>query len=72
MRDVRTSKRTSACERSSTGQRVISPLGKVLRDLRSTFEALGAPWYVFGAQAAIAYGVVRSTGDIDVTLRRTR
>ncbi len=32
------------------------------------FEALGVRWYLFGAQAAILYGVARFTEDIDVTV----
>ena len=27
------------------------------------------PWYLFGAQAAIVYGVARLTADVDVTVR---
>ena len=29
------------------------------------------PWYVFGAQAVVAYGVPRLSADVDVTLRLT-
>ena len=29
------------------------------------------PWYLFGAQAVVAYGVPRLSADIDVTLRLT-
>ncbi|MBX3233687.1 MAG: nucleotidyltransferase [Labilithrix sp.] len=38
----------------------------MLRDLRSAFESAGVRWYLFGAQAAIAYGVARFKDDIDV------
>jgi hypothetical protein len=30
-------------------------------------RAWGDPWYVFGAQACVAYGVARLTADVDVT-----
>lgn len=36
--------------------------------LSRAFASLGARWYVFGAQAAILYGAVRFTEDIDVTV----
>jgi len=29
------------------------------------------PWYLFGAQAVVAYGVPRLSADVDVTLRLT-
>ena len=29
------------------------------------------PWYLFGAQAGVAYGVPRLSADVDVTLRLT-
>jgi hypothetical protein len=29
------------------------------------------PWYVFGAQAVVAYGVPRLSADVDVTIRLT-
>jgi hypothetical protein len=38
-----------------------------LVDLSRAFAAVGARWYVFGAQAVIAAGVPRLTADIDVT-----
>ena len=47
---------------------MITRLGKTLRHVRSAFEELGLRWFLFGAQAVIAYGVVRSTLDIDVTV----
>jgi hypothetical protein len=45
-----------------------SPFAEVLDSLRSSFEALNAPWYVFGAQAALIHGAVRMTADVDVTV----
>jgi hypothetical protein len=38
-------------------------------DLSRAFAALDMPWYLFGAQAAILYGVARLTADVDVTAR---
>lgn len=46
-----------------------SPLADLLADLSRAFDALGLAWYLFGAQAAICYGVARYTGDVDVTVR---
>jgi hypothetical protein len=48
---------------------VRSPVADLLDDLRRTFDALGVSWYLFGAQAAVAYGVARLTADVDVTIR---
>jgi hypothetical protein len=48
---------------------VRSPVADLLADLSRAFAALGIPWYLFGAQAAIVYGVARLTGDVDVTVR---
>jgi len=45
-----------------------SPFVEVLDSLRSSFEALDADWYVFGAQAALVHGAVRMTADVDVTV----
>lgn len=42
--------------------------GRVLADLAPALEELGLRWYVFGAQAAIHYGSVRATADVDVTV----
>lgn len=44
-----------------------SPIADLLADLARAFDALGIPWYLFGAQAAIVYGVARLTADVDVT-----
>jgi hypothetical protein len=41
----------------------------LLADLGAAFAAVDVEWYLFGAQAAIAYGVARLTADVDVTAR---
>lgn len=46
-----------------------SPVADLLADLARAFEALGVKWYLFGAQAAIVYGVARLTADVDVTVQ---
>ncbi|MDP2321999.1 MAG: nucleotidyltransferase [Acidobacteriota bacterium] len=46
-----------------------SPVADLLADLSRAFDALGISWYLFGAQAAIVYGVARLTADVDVTVR---
>jgi hypothetical protein len=46
-----------------------SPVADLLADLGVGFAAVGAEWFLFGAQAAIVYGVARLTGDVDVTVR---
>lgn len=51
-----------------TERTLITKLGKTLRRVRTAFSELELCWYVFGARAAIAYGVVRATDDIDVTV----
>ena len=48
---------------------VRSPVADLLADLAGAFDALGISWYLFGAQAAIVYGVARLTADVDVTVR---
>jgi len=48
---------------------VRSPVADLLADLAAAFDALGIQWYLFGAQAAIVYGVARLTADVDVTVR---
>jgi hypothetical protein len=45
---------------------VRSPVADLLADLSRAFAALDTPWYLFGAQAAIVYGVARLTVDVDV------
>lgn len=46
-----------------------SPVADLLADLARAFDALGISWYLFGAQAAIVYGVARLTADVDVTVQ---
>jgi hypothetical protein len=48
---------------------VRSPVAELLADLSRGFAAAGMRWYLFGAQAAIVYGVARLTADVDVTAR---
>ncbi|HUE88325.1 MAG TPA: hypothetical protein VMO26_19795 [Vicinamibacterales bacterium] len=45
-----------------------SPVADLLADLAGAFDTLGIRWYLFGAQAAIVYGVARLTADVDVTI----
>jgi hypothetical protein len=45
-----------------------SPIAEVLDDLQRSFARLGVRWFLFGAQAAILYGVARLSADIDVTV----
>ena len=46
-----------------------SPVADLLADMARAFDALGMAWYLFGAQAAIVYGVARLTADVDVTVQ---
>lgn len=46
-----------------------SPVAELLADLARAFDAAGIRWYLFGAQAAIVYGVARLTADVDVTAK---
>jgi hypothetical protein len=50
---------------------VPSPAGlaELLADLAAALNALGAQWYVFGAQAALVWGRPRLTTDVDVTVK---
>jgi hypothetical protein len=41
---------------------------ELLRALGGVLAALGARWYVFGAQAVLVWGRPRLTGDVDVTV----
>lgn len=43
---------------------------EVLKALGEVLSRWG-PWYLFGAQAVVAYGVPRLSADVDVTLRLT-
>ena len=45
-----------------------SRLVELLSDLDRAFSELEIKWYLFGAQAAILYGVARLTADVDVTV----
>jgi hypothetical protein len=45
-----------------------SELAEVLQALERLFSSVGVRWYLFGAQAVVAYGVPRLTADIDVTV----
>lgn len=42
---------------------------EVLRAFSEVMEGWGGEWYVFGAQAVMAYGVPRLTADVDVTAK---
>ena len=43
----------------------------VMRALAAALDAAGAGWYLFGAQAVVAWGRPRFTEDIDVTVAGT-
>jgi len=45
-----------------------SPLAEALAALARALAKLDAPWYLFGAQAALLYGAARLTADVDVTV----
>jgi hypothetical protein len=44
------------------------PVTDLLAALRGALSALGIRWFLFGAQAAILYGVARLSADVDVTV----
>lgn len=46
-----------------------SPFVELLAELAGALSAVGARWYLFGAQAALLHGVARFTADVDVTVR---
>ena len=46
-----------------------SPVADLLASLGAALAAVHAEWYLFGAQAAIVYGVARLTADVDITAR---
>lgn len=48
-----------------------SPAGpaELLADLAAALDAIGAKWYVFGAQAVLVWGRPRLTTDVDVTVK---
>jgi hypothetical protein len=45
-----------------------SPAAELLAAVSEVFDRLHVRWYLFGAQAAIAYGAPRLTADADVTV----
>jgi hypothetical protein len=49
-----------------------SPVADLLADLGTGLNELDVPWYLFGARAAILYGLARLTADVDVTVRLPR
>lgn len=53
----------------STAPRMRSPVADLLADLATALAAVRVEWFLFGAQAAILYGVARLTADVDVTAR---
>ena len=59
----------SPCANDWIAPLVRSPVADLLADLSRGLAAAGIPWYLFGAQAAIVYGVARLTADVDVTAR---
>lgn len=46
-----------------------SGVAELLRAFHDVARRLRVRWYVFGAQAVAAYGVPRTTADVDVTVR---
>ena len=59
----------SMCASDWIAPPVRSPVADLLADLATALDAQGIPWYLFGAQAAIVYGVARLTADVDVTVQ---
>lgn len=57
------------CASDWTSPPVRSPVADLLEDLDAALGTLGVRWYLFGAQAAILYGVARLTADVDVTVQ---
>jgi hypothetical protein len=49
----------------------IEPAARELLAALSRVLTAWGPWYVFGAQAVVAYGVPRLSADVDVTIRLT-
>ena len=56
----------SGSARSQTGP--VADVAELLRAFQGVASRVGVPWYVFGAQAVAAYGVPRTTADVDVTV----
>jgi hypothetical protein len=44
------------------------PVADLLTALERGMAALGTRWFLFGAQAAILYGVARLSADVDITV----
>lgn len=44
------------------------PVADVLAAVARPLAALGVRWFLFGAQAAILYGVARLSADVDITV----
>ena len=59
----------SPCASNSTERPVRSPVAELLADLGRGLRQAEARWYLFGARAAMIYGVARLTADVDVTVR---
>lgn len=45
-----------------------SPIAEVLAALQRALDGAGLRWFLFGAQAAILYGVARLSADVDITV----
>lgn len=45
-----------------------SDAARLLAVVREVFRQRGDRWYLFGAQAVVAHGFPRTTGDVDVTV----
>lgn len=61
-----TTPRTAGSRETSTSS--LPAVARLLADLDGALGELGCRWYVFGAQAAVAYGRPRMTADVDVTV----
>jgi hypothetical protein len=44
------------------------PIAELLAELQRVFATPGLRWFLFGAQAAILYGVARLSADVDITV----
>jgi predicted nucleotidyltransferase len=62
----KTSPRTSASSKRSIASRPAAVA--LLADFAAAMRRRRLDWYVFGAQAAVAYGRPRMTADVDVTV----
>ncbi len=59
---------TSRSGGSWTARLMRSAVADLLADAARALEALGARWYLFGAQAAILHGAARLSADVDITV----